>query len=311
MVRRVSAIPRLEARPREGHKGQFGRVLVIGGSRGMVGAPALAANAALRSGAGLATVACPVSVQTAVATLCPCATSVPLPEGRGGVIEPKRAFESLKREGFLDPAKRPTVIAAGPGLGSGGAGFDREWVRLLNRLSEALDAPLVLDADGLNALGELGAGAGGRRGGAKLSKAVLTPHPGELARLRGTSTEEVQRARERVAIETARLTSSAGAGQAERGVVVLKGASTVVTDGERLYVNSTGNPGMATGGSGDVLTGVIAALVGQGLPRFEAAMLGVNVHGRAGDLAAKVVGETSMIATDLLTYLPRAFLELG
>ncbi len=278
----------------------------------MIGAPALAANAALRSGAGLVTVACPASVQTSAATLCPCATSVPLPEGRSGVIDPKGAYECLKREGFFEAARRPSVVAAGPGLGTGGPGFEREWTRLLNRLSDELDAPLVLDADGLNALGVLGEGSGAQRGGANLSKAVLTPHPGELARLRGTSTEDIQRARERVAIETARLTSSGGgAGQTERGVVVLKGASTVVTDGERVYVNTTGNPGMATGGSGDVLTGVIAALVGQGLPRFEAAMLGVYVHGRAGDLAAKVVGETSMIATDLLTYLPRAFLELG
>lgn len=274
----------------------------------MIGAPALAANAALRSGAGLVTVACPASIQQAVATLCPCATSIPLPEDAQGMISPAKALKLLDGLGLLDGEAAPTVVAAGPGLGLGGAAFKRAWVKLLVAFTCRAGVPAVIDADGLNNIAPLG-GEEASAGTNRLCKTVLTPHPGEMAQLLGMTSTEVQRARQQVVVDTARLMSSnCGTHQEEdRAVVVLKGAGTLVGEGVRLYVNKTGNPGMATGGSGDVLTGVIAALIGQGMSRFDAAVLGVHVHGLAGDLAAKAMGQISLTASDLINYLPNAF----
>jgi len=273
-------LPRLATRPRDAHKGDFGRVLVVAGSRGMVGAGALAAQAALRSGAGLVTLATPAMVEQAAATKLTCATTLPLPDRPGGALAPAAARRVLSAADGFD------VVALGPGLSLHAAPAVRALVPRLR-------LPLVLDADGLNAL------AG--RAGLLLRRpapTVLTPHPGELARLTGRSVADIQARRAEAAARHAREW---------RCIVLLKGAGTVVTDGRRVYVNRTGNPGMATGGSGDVLTGVIAALIGQGLPAFEAAALGARLHGRAGDLAARERGEVSLIATDLLDTLPRAF----
>jgi len=157
--------------------------------------------------------------------------------------------------------------------------------------------PLVVDADGLNALQGQVAQLRGRA-----APLILTPHPGEFARLLGSDISAVQGDRQGLAVRFA---------AEHRLVVVLKGHGTVVTDGRRVYVNATGNPGMATGGTGDVLTGLVAALVGQGLEAFVAAQLGVYLHGKAGDLARDELGEVSLIASDLLTYLPRAFRALS
>jgi len=265
----------------------------------MIGAPALVANAALRSGASLVTVACPAAIQPAVATLCPCATTIPLPQTRRGLIDPAKALQHLAAAGLLNPHAAPTVLAAGPGLGQAGPAFNRAWARLLHAFARQAEVPLVLDADALNALSKTPVNMLRRLG----PNCVLTPHPGEMARLRDTTTKDVQSNRRHLAVDTARwLAANADAAP----VVVLKGAETLVTDGCRLYVNTTGNPGMATGGSGDVLTGVIAALVAQGLSPFDAAVLGVFVHGRAGDLAARDIGPTSLIASDLIDYLPKA-----
>jgi NAD(P)H-hydrate epimerase len=189
---------------------------------------------------------------------------------------------------LLALAEGKDVLAAGPGLGHGhGVSAVIEW------LVTQTAAPLVLDADGLNAIrGRAGLlrGAPGPR--------VLTPHPGEFARLIGSDIRSVQADRQTLAVRFA----------AEHGVVLLlKGHGTIVTDGRRMFQNTTGNPGMATGGTGDVLTGLIAALLGQGLEPFAAAQLGAWWHGRAGDLARDELGEVCLIASDLLDYLPRAW----
>jgi ADP-dependent NAD(P)H-hydrate dehydratase len=313
-VRRIRSLPELPPRPRDAHKGNFGRVLVIGGSRGMIGAPALVANSALRSGAGLVTVACPESIQPVVASLCPCATSIPLPETKAGLIDPSRALKHLRKLGLIGESGAPTALAAGPGLGQGDPAFSKSVLALIGAFREEAGIPCVLDADALNAIAAVKAVRAGKRTGRPahsalpgLRSTIVTPHPGEMARLHGVSTAEVQENREGFAIKTV---EEMAAGEEDRGrsIVVLKGAQTVVTDGVRLFINRTGNPGMATGGSGDVLTGVIVGLIAQGLSVFDAAVLGVHVHGLAGDLAADDVGEISLIAADLVGYLPEAFL---
>jgi NAD(P)H-hydrate epimerase len=282
----IETIPILGPRPRDSNKGRYGHVLVIAGSRGMAGAAALCGAAALRSGAGLVRVASPEEVQPTVASYEPCYMTYPLPGDRDGRISFEAALPTLKR--LLEPA---TVVAVGPGLGQ-----SDDTRRLLRFLITETSKTLVIDADGLNAL------VGQTELLATLTRpAVLTPHPGEFARLSGLPIETIQS--DRVA------RAAAMAGLAEPLVVVLKGAGSIVTDGTRYYVNTTGNPGMATAGSGDVLTGVIAALLAQKLPAFEAAQLGVFIHGVAGDIARDQSGETGMIAGDIVDSLPDAFVH--
>lgn len=280
-VTRVRRIPTLPTRSSDAHKGDFGRVLIVGGSVGMVGAPALSANAALRGGAGLVKIACPNVAQQTIAGLAPCATSTPLPS-RGGTV-------SSQAVGALgDLAKQHDVVAVGPGM-SQSPGVTKVVMSLL----ACVDGPVVVDADGLNTLA--GEANWWRRCNARV---ILTPHPGEMQRLITGATLSLDvHDREATAIAYAQHTSA---------VVVLKGAGTVVTDGQRVYVNRTGNPGMATGGTGDVLTGLIAALAAQGIEPFDAAVLGVWAHGKAGDLAATKLGHASLMATDLLDHIPTA-----
>lgn len=296
-------LPRLPGRAPDSHKGDYGRVLLIGGSQGMAGALALAGLGALRSGAGLVQLAVPQSCQAVVARFEPSYMVAALPEKDGCL-----AYEARERLQELTGAA--TVVACGPGMGRTPA-----VTQLVAWLYARLDRPLVVDADGLNALAESAAfvrpPAGPR---------VLTPHPGEFrrlaaaARLKGIdlaaggpseagampATQSADR-RQNDAAAAALLAGRCGV------VIVLKGHGTLVTDGRRSVVNTTGNPGMATGGTGDVLTGVLAALWAQGLGAFEAAQLGVFVHGLAGDLAAAELGQVSLIASDLVRYLPRAF----
>lgn len=308
-IRRISTLPKLPSRAKDAHKGDFGRVLVIGGSRGMIGAPTLVANAALRSGAGLVTVACPRSIQPAVATLCPCATTLPLPEDAQGTIDPRQAMEDLHDHGLLNEPTAPSVVAIGPGIGRGDSAFDAALTQLINSFGDDARAPVVLDADALNVLHKsVGDGAGWDR--ALHFRTVITPHPGELARMHGVSTAEIQADRQEYAVKTAREMSGGKDHPDYRAVVVLKGAGTIVTDGVNLYVNKTGNPGMATGGSGDVLTGIIAGLIAQRMSGIHSAALGVHLHGLAGDLAARSLGKVSLIATDLINHLPYAFKKL-
>ncbi|MFP3938396.1 MAG: NAD(P)H-hydrate dehydratase [Phycisphaerae bacterium] len=285
-LRRVKTVPSLSPRPADAHKGTFGHVLVVGGSRGMIGAPALAANAALRGGAGLVTFAAPSSVQLTVAGLCPCATSVPLASDADGNLDRAAVGQAVSA------AEAADVIAAGPGLSVGNP--QRDTVQAM--LTQA--KPVVLDADGLNNLTHLSDWPASRS-----CPLLLTPHPGEFARLTGRSVGEIQSDRESAAVEAAcAWNGRSGAGAPL--VVLLKGAGTVVTDGERTYVNDTGNPALATGGSGDVLTGLAAAFIAQGLDVFEAACLAARVHGLSGDRGADRLGEVSLTAWDLLDFIP-------
>ncbi|HSV98784.1 MAG TPA: NAD(P)H-hydrate dehydratase [Sedimentisphaerales bacterium] len=279
----IKDIPRLPPRPAEGHKGTFGRVLVIAGSVGMTGAAALAGRAALRAGSGLVRVATSRSALPIVAALEPCYTMIPLAEDSEGRISVK-AINTL-----LDVVLDNDVVAIGPGIGQS-AGL-RSVVEMLVQ-QEGLR--LLIDGDGLNNLSRL-------RDWPKKCRAqvVLTPHPGEMKRLwSGLFREEMPKDRQETAVRTAQGTGA---------VVALKGAGTVVTDGRRIYVNTTGNPGMATAGSGDVLTGVAAALWGQGLSRLDATILGVYIHGLAGDIASNRLGQVSLMAADILDALPEAF----
>lgn len=279
-------------RPRQlqAHKGSFGHVLVLGGSVGKTGAAAMAAKAALRSGAGLATVATPRSALPTIASLSMEIMTEPLPETASGTI----SLRALK-EGSLDAlVEGKSVLAVGPGLGR-----DPETMELVREVVNRYDVPVVLDADGLNAfagcMDVLHAGERVR---------VLTPHPGEMGRLVSQKTSEVVADRLQVAREFAR----------EHGVhLVLKGFRTLTAspDGQ-VWVNPTGNPGMATGGSGDVLTGIAAALLAQYPDRSptEVTAAAVYLHGLAGDIAAREFGQASMIAGDILESLPWAYQEI-
>ncbi|MBW3597745.1 MAG: NAD(P)H-hydrate dehydratase [Planctomycetes bacterium] len=279
------ALPRLAPRAADSHKGDFGRALLIGGSRGMTGAIALAGMAALRGGAGLVKLAVSEACVDTVASFEPSYMTVPLPCDGDGRIS---GAAKVRLEAAAEEA---TCVACGPGLGQ-----SDELFALVEWLYTTLDKPLVIDADGLNLLAKRSdplAGAGGPR--------ILTPHPGEFRRLIGGEKLGQDEARER-AVQLAD----------QHGVVlVLKGHRTLITDGRTQHRNATGNPGMATGGTGDVLIGLITAILGQGLPPLDAARLAVHIHGRAGDLAAETLGQVGMIARDLVTHLPQALREVS
>ncbi len=277
----VTKIPTLPPRVADAHKGEFGHVLVVGGSRAMGGAAALCGLGALRSGAGLVTVATADAAQAVVATFSPSYMTAALPSDAAGLLTAAAEAPALALAAERD------VLAVGPGLGRS-LGVTQVVVALMARSQK----PIVLDADGLNAVANRPE-ALRRRG-----PLVLTPHPGEFARLAGVPVAAQQQDREPQAL---RYAADIGC------VLILKGAGTLVTDGRRLYRNATGNPGMATGGTGDVLTGVVASLMAQGFDPFLAAVLGVYIHGRAGDLARDELGEAGMASSDLIDYLPRAF----
>ena len=284
-MKEIKEIPKLKKRCLEAHKGDFGRVCIVAGSLGMSGAATLAGRAALRAGAGLVRVAVPKSVLPIVAAIEPSFTTIPLPEDTAGRISSKAAGIILKAAAEND------VLAFGPGVGASGA------IRgILANLIEKKELRLVIDADGLNNLSKINNWPANSK-----AKLILTPHPGEMKKLWMSVFREKQPdCRKEQAIRLAKETGA---------VVVLKGAGTVITDGEMVYVNTTGNPGMATAGSGDVLTGVIAALAGQGFSDLNAAISGVYIHGLAGDIAAEGKGEVSLIATDIIEALSGAFLR--
>ncbi len=276
----------LPERNPDGHKGNFGHVLVVGGSKGMSGAAALAASAALRSGAGLVTVGCPAGLNDVLEAQCTEAMTASLPETRDGSLAESGVEAALALAGKRD------VVALGPGIGRSlqSGAFVRE-------LAMAVGVPLVVDADGLNAFE--GASAALQ---ARSASTILTPHPGEAGRLLGTSSGEVNRDRVGAARELARLTGA---------VVLLKGACTVAASPDgRVIINPTGGPNLATAGSGDVLTGLVAALIAQGLGALEAAALAAFVHGMAGDRIALRRGDAGLLAGELAEELPRAMQEL-
>lgn len=268
------------------HKGDYGHVLVLAGSIGKTGAAVLTAQAAVRSGAGLVTTATPSPVVDVVDAGSIESMSLPLPVAADGGLSEAAAAE-------IDAALAgKDVLAAGPGLGTAVS-----TVALLRSVLPEAAVPLVLDADGLNAFAGRLADLASRS-----AETVLTPHPGELGRLLGVETAKV---------EEDRLAAVSAAAAASGAVVVLKGHLTLIAEPEGgVSVNSTGNPGMATGGSGDVLTGVIAGLIAQGYDAAAAARLGVFVHGLAGDLAAEETGEVSLAAGDLAEKLSTAFRKL-
>jgi NAD(P)H-hydrate epimerase len=278
----VRDLVRLPKRRPEAHKGDFGHVFLLAGSRGMVGAGCLAAWGALRGGAGLVTLGCPESLYPIFASKLTEPMGLPLPETAGGGL----AASGLDR--IVEFAYRCQVVAVGPGLGR-----DPETAELVRMISARLDHVLILDADALNAFAGRAELFAERKG-----PTLITPHPGEMGELLGRNAAEVQEHREEAAAEFAR--------RFQVFAVLLKGAGTVVTDGERVFVNPTGNPGMATGGSGDVLTGLAAALVAQRLDHFEAGCLGAYLHGQAGDIAARKYGQVSMTAGDIVSCLPAA-----
>lgn len=268
-------LPALPDRPDDGHKGSFGTVAVVGGSATMIGAPALAASAALRSGVGLCRIATFESILPFCLTIEPSATGLILPS------------DGAKLDALIDRFDPKTVLAVGPGLGMGA------FQRLLLGKLLATDRPIVLDADGLNTLAAFAERTG------RAAPLVLTPHPGEFKRLAGPAgialspTDPQQRG------EAARaLAAWHGA------VVVLKGRHTVVADADRSHVNQTGNVALATAGSGDVLTGVIASLIAQGLAAYDAAVLGAHLHGLAADLWSQQHGKAGLTAKILADMLP-------
>lgn len=269
-------------RPKKANKKDFGRVFILAGSKGLTGAATLASFAALRAGAGLVTLGCPEKVYPILARRHPEVMVRPFPSTPEGTLSDK-GFRKIAR--FL---KNQDVLAFGPGLGR-----HPQTARLIQRLAKSSSVQLVIDADGINAF----------RGKTFIFKhcdapPVLTPHPGEFVRVFGgrkpvTETERKKRAQQ--------------VAQAFKVILVLKGWHTVVAAPYgRVWVNPTGNPGMATGGTGDVLTGMIAALIGQRIFPYDAARFGVYLHGLAGDLAAPKKGKISLVAGDVIEFLPLA-----
>ena len=272
----------LPSRSPHTHKGDVGHVFVIAGSQGFTGAATLCSLAALRIGAGLVTLGIPKSLNDVMEVKLTEVMTKPLPETKARSL----SLQALPE--LLSVIERMDAVALGPGLSQ-----EPQTKQLVRQLLPKITKPCVVDADGLNALAE------------ELPvlkrlalPVILTPHPGEMARLIKQSTEDVQRDRERIAKEFA---------MRYRVVVVLKGYRTIVADIDgSLFINETGNPGMASGGMGDVLTGMIAGLLGQRLSLFDAARLGVHLHGLAGDFVAAEQGQVGLIASDLLGRIPLA-----
>jgi NAD(P)H-hydrate epimerase len=273
-LHRISDIPRLPPRPAEGHKGLFGRVLVVGGNDGMIGAPVLAATAALRSGAGLVQLAVPRSILAAALSITPELIGL----GLGKVA---------RKDELLDAGEKADAIVLGPGLGL----TPESGARVLRLIR--LQRPMVIDADALNVLA-----AQKRWPGYFKGRAILTPHPGEMSRLgRFIGVREIpvdDDARSDLARKLSRLTGQ---------VVLLKGHRTIVTDGQRLYINHSGDSTLSKAGSGDVLSGVIGCLLGQKMEPFEAGCLGAYLHGRAGEEAGRRLGRRCALARDVLDAL--------
>ena len=277
---------RLLRRKANSHKGDYGHIFILAGSGRYSGAAVLCAEAGMRSGAGLVTLGIPKSLNNAIIKIKPKEViTLPLPETTDGSLSDK-AFKEIK-----DFTGKIDVLVIGPGLGR-----DKSTQSLARKVARSINKPMVIDADGLNALiGNLKDLGRQKVEGRRL---ILTPHPGEMARLLGISIEDVQKNRDDIALKFA---------ENHKLTLVLKGHNTLVTNGKQdLYINKTGNPGMATAGSGDVLTGMIAAFLGQGLDAFNAAKYGVYLHGLAGDLAAKEKTQISLIASDIIAKITEA-----
>jgi NAD(P)H-hydrate epimerase len=272
----------MSERDRDAHKGDFGHLLVIAGSQGKTGAAVMAAKGALRTGCGLASIATPISLVPIIQQQLVEAMCVPAGESIDATLGIGSEEELLKASGKMQ------ACAIGPGLST-----HYETVQVVKNIVQRINVPVVIDADALNAL------AGSAEILAKIkAPVVVTPHPGEMARLLGISGDDVQ---------SDRIGSAQGLAEEYNITVVLKGAGTVIaTPNGDVFINATGNPGMATGGTGDVLTGMIGSLLAQGYGPTQAACLAVYLHGLAGDLAAAEKGEAGMIAGDLIEKIPDA-----
>jgi ADP-dependent NAD(P)H-hydrate dehydratase / NAD(P)H-hydrate epimerase len=287
LLNKGSLLGMLERRAPDSHKGDFGHLLVVAGSPGKAGAAAMAARSALRTGTGLVSVGTPSGLvpiiqQQVFESMC-----IPLAESIDGTIGLGGENELLK------VAVKMNACAVGPGLS-----IHYETVNMVRSLLQQIATPVVIDADGLNAL--VGALEVLRK---NRGPVIMTPHPGEMARLLGISTSDVQKDRIGIATDFART---------YKVTLVLKGAGTVIANPDGLtYINTTGNPGMATGGTGDALTGMIGSLLAQGYASLQAACIGVYLHGLAGDLAAKEKGEAGMIAGDLIEKIPQALQDIA
>ena len=290
---KIKNLPKLNPRKSNTHKGSYGRVLVLAGSPGMTGAAYLCSKAALRSGSGIVTLGVPESLNPVMEVKLTCVMTRPLPETKASTLSNKARNEIMKL------CEAHDVVALGPGLSQ-----QPETRKLILWLIKNIDRDMVIDADGLNALKD------NVNVLHKIKKnAVLTPHPGEMSRLTGSgSAKDVQKERQKTATQFVQSIRKKLSNE-KKLIMVLKGDKTIVADYGKVYVNRTGNPGMATAGAGDVLTGIIVSLIGQGHDVFDASQLGVYIHGLAGDIAAKKKGELSMIASDIIEYLPDAFIK--
>jgi hydroxyethylthiazole kinase-like uncharacterized protein yjeF len=290
---KIKNLPELNPRKSNTHKGSYGRVLVLAGSPGMTGAAYLCSKAALRSGSGIVTLGIPESLNPVMEVKLTCVMTRPLPETKVSTLSNKARTEIMRL------CEAHDVVALGPGLSQ-----QPETKKLILWLIKNIDRNMVIDADGLNALTD------NVNVLHKIKKdTVLTPHPGEMSRLTGLgSAKDVQKERLNTATQFVQSIHNKLSNE-RRLILVLKGDKTIVADHGKVYVNRTGNPGMATAGAGDVLTGIIVSLIGQGYDVFDASQLGAYIHGLAGDIAAKKKGELSMIASDIIEYLPDAFIK--
>lgn len=266
----------LPARPKESHKGDYGKVLLLCGSTGYTGAARLAAKAALRTGSGLIYLGVPEAVYPIVAAGQEEAIVFPLPSDEKGRLS------VCALDGILERLPAMDAVLIGPGLGR-----SEELTQLLTLLLRECSVPVVLDADGINGLAAHKDVLRDRQ-----CPLILTPHDGEFRRLFADSGLERRQ-------ETVRAAKELGC------ILLRKGHRTLITDGKTIYRNRTGNPGMAVGGSGDVLSGILVSLLGQGVPPLQAAALGAWIHGAAGDLAAKRLGEYGMLPSDLIMEIPQ------
>jgi NAD(P)H-hydrate epimerase len=291
----IKRMPVIKPRRADTHKGDYGKVLVIAGSCGMSGAAFLTAQSALRSGAGLVYLATALSTQPILATKLTCVITHPLSETSEGTISEKAITEIASLLSPSNPAMAGLsladidALAIGPGLSR-----HPQTTKFVQNILPMFKCPIVIDADGLHSLSS-------RQGGTAIIKnnrsVILTPHSAELARLLKTTPTKIQFNR----IECAK-----DASKRFNAIIVLKGNKTIVTDGENIYINKTGNPGMATAGSGDVLTGMLCTFLAQKFSPFDASQLAVYLHGLSGDLSAKKFSEHSLIATDILDFIPEA-----
>ncbi len=276
-----------QKRRKDTHKGDYGHLFILGGSPGLTGAVCLAGNAAMRSGCGLATIGIPAGLNAIIELKLTEVMSLPLPETRSGTFSAKAAAPALE---FI--SEKADAVLIGPGIST-----LKETAEFVKQIIKLTEKPLLIDADAITIISGMKQLLKKKEG-----RIVLTPHPGEMSRLTGLTVEEIQKNRE----ETAKAFA-----EKHDVTVILKGHRTVISDGKNTRINLTGNPGMATAGSGDVLAGIAGSFLAQGYGTFESAEYAAYIHGLAGDIAAQETGETPLIASDIIAKLPDAFYYAG